>query len=201
MKKVLILIFFWIIFLAGCNHNNPQISNNCDHTIPNEYFQDLNNRPIFITSLGQSIDIENFIIRLEHYKISNYTRENILDPGRIENNSIVIIIAGCSTKGLGDAGTDVANEIERARTLNNLKKNKNLLILVFHIGGKDRRGATSDYLIQESFRISDLAFFLSEGNQDNYLCDLAHEFEIPHQQYTTIGQIDSAILTLFNIQP
>lgn len=199
MKKIYFIILFLLLVLCGCEVKDPINVDNCNNVFPDKFNNTIGDRPLYITSLGQSIDIENLMIRLEHYKLTNYYRKNILDTNLIKENSVVFVVAGCSMKGLGDAGTNVDNEIHRAHKLMEVKESKNLTIIVFHLGGNERRGATSDRLIDEAFKISDLVIFLKAGNEDGYLCKLVNEYNLYHVQYANIGQMDTALISLFNI--
>lgn len=199
MKKIFLIVLAALAFLSGCVINEPNDIDKCNSFFPKEFNNIVSNRPLYLTSLGQSIDIENLIVRLEHYKITDYYRENILNLDLIRDNSVIFLVAGCSMKGLGDAGTNVNNEIERAYELMAKKESKNLTIIVFHIGGNERRGATSDRLIEEAFKISDLVIFLEAGNEDGYLCEIVNKYNLHHVIYSNIGQMDSALISLFDI--
>lgn len=199
MKRLFLFFLFIVLFLSGCVTKEPNNFDNCNSIFPSEFNNIIGDRPLYLTSLGQSIDIENLIVRLEHYKITNYYRENILKSDSIRNNSVIFLVAGCSMKGLGDAGTNVDNEIQRAHDLLAQKESKNLTIIVFHIGGNERRGATSDRLIDEAFKISNLVIFLESGNKDGYLCEVVNKYELPHVAYSNIGQMDTALISLFGI--
>lgn len=203
MRKIfnILFIFIFLTILTACKRDPvPQIPDECNRVFPAEFIDFIGNRPVYITSLGQSKDIENLVIRLQHYKIGNFSLQFFLDLDTVLDNSVVFLVVGASIKGLGDSGTSIEEEIKRVNELNQIKDQRNLSVITFHIGGVSRRGETSDRLIKEAFLVSDLAIYLEEGNYDGFLCNLGENNTIPYVGCPSTLELDNAILLLYNLK-
>ena len=205
MKKIQVFFLIMIMFfLTSCKKpKKPYVPDDCNQIFPVEFVDFIQGRPLYITSLGQSIDIEMLVTRLNFYDVTNYVIEYVLDfeETQVEDNAVIFLVVGASIKGLGDSDRTIEGEIQRIEELRQYKLSKNLSYVTFHLGGIYRRGETSDSLIKEAFLIADLAIYLEDGNFDGYLCRLGKENNIPYVGCATYRELDNALLSLYNLQP
>ena len=140
---------------------------------------------ILITSVGQSPDARMINVLATRLEIET-VYEQIAEPETIEDYKIVIAVVGGSSKGLGAAGIDKDDEIARTRTLIQEIKEKEVNLLVMHIGGDARRGALSDAFLDEVVPYADHLIIVESGNSDNYFTRISEEKNIPMESVEKI---------------
>ena len=82
-------------------------------------------------------------------------------------------VVGGSSKGLGAAGIDKEQEIDRVKGLLDAAKSSGMKILVMHVGGEGRRGALSDAFIEVAVPYADALIVVDGGNEDGLFDRLA----------------------------
>lgn len=191
--KTLIFILFSILvlFLSSCK-KTPEVEEIDTSVFPEAFLGIIGQKQIYVTSFGQTIDIEDIVRELDNLNV-NYIRKNYLTNSEITNNSIIIMAIGCSIKGLQEAGTTVEAESERALEIINSKEEKNLTLIAFHIGGVERRGRTSDGLINSVMSNTDFNVFYKPGDYDGYLSRISSENEVPMYSYEFPSQLLSTL--------
>ncbi|MGI6781641.1 MAG: DUF6305 family protein [Acholeplasmataceae bacterium] len=182
-----ILLIVASLFFSSCK--NSVVNEPIDTSVfPDAFSGIINNKKVYVTSFGQSIDIEDIIRELDALNVS-YTRNNYLENDDIANDSVVIMVIGCSIKGLQEAGTSVEAESVRAQKIINSKDDKNLILIAFHIGGVERRGRTSDGLISSVMNHTDFNIFYKPGDYDGYLSTISSKNNIPMYGYEFPSQL------------
>ena len=120
---------------------------------------------IALTSVGQSPDAVMVNVILKRQKIpADY--EATMKVGDLTGQKVLIAVVGGSSKGLGAAGIDRNQELERCVTLINAAKTKGVKVLVMHVGGEGRRGELSDAFIEGVVPLADALIIVKGGNSD-----------------------------------
>ena len=184
-KYILIfIIIFLILFSFSCKDNKEEIIHHDEYesNIPTEFNGILKEKKLYLTSIGQSPDMNNFLVYLDYLKEEydiEYVDNTELSARDVEDGSIVFIFVGCSIKALQESGTSVEEEKTRAKDF--IKKHDDGLITIvsWHIGGNPRRGATSDIFTDLMLDGSDLFIFVKSGNSDSFLSDTAINKNVP----------------------
>jgi len=80
----------------------PYVPDDCNQIFPVEFVDFIQGRPLYITSLGHSIDIEMLVTRLNFYDITNYVIEYVLDfeETQVEDNAVIFLVLGLVLKVL-----------------------------------------------------------------------------------------------------
>lgn len=101
-------------------------------------------QPILITSIGQSADAQMVRALSQRNNLQFTYNPTASDMGGAKTLMLVI---GGSSKGMGAAGVDMAEEEVRAKALISKAKSANAKIIALHIGGSARRGDLTDRFI------------------------------------------------------
>jgi hypothetical protein len=134
--------------------------------------------PLMITSCGQSPDALMIKLLCDQLRMTT-TFEKTLLPEQLEGYSTLIIGIGGSVKGLGEAGIDTDEEIDRINRVIQRARQQNMLVLAIHIGGQPRRGDLADPFIHAAAPQSDYIIVRNDGNQDGLFTKIATENRIP----------------------
>jgi hypothetical protein len=97
----------------------------------------------------------------------------------LESHHTLILSLGASLKGLGAAGLDIEQEMVRVRDLIQAAEEKDVSILMLHLGGEARRGQLSDRLINEFIPHAGKVIVVASGNQDGLFTRLCQNNSIP----------------------
>jgi hypothetical protein len=130
-------------------------------------------KPAFLTSIGQSADIEMVKVLLERaavpHKMDAQARAGDLAASGAKT---LILVVGGSTKGLGAAGVSAEAEIDRAKSLIAGARKLGMTIIGLHVGGEARRGELSDKFIQAAVPACDYVVIVAEGDKDGFFSKL-----------------------------
>lgn len=138
---------------------------------------------LYATTIGQAdLAVVNNLIVKAGVAAENYTSDNMLTADQVEDGSTVFIVVGASGKGLGGAGTDAAAELVRANAFQ--AKADKINIVCVHVGGKNRRGDTSDPTISVIAGCSKVILVVAEGNSDGLFTGIANANSIPLYEYS-----------------
>lgn len=107
-----------------------------------------------------------------------------VDPDKFELNEMataddldgfntLIIGVGASSKGLGAAGINTAQEVERTESIIAAAKERGMKVVGVHMGGDARRGELSDRFNALVYRHSDVFILWDGGNEDGFFTRLA----------------------------
>lgn len=133
--------------------------------------------PVMITSAGQSADILMVKILATKAGIS-YDINKLAKVEDLTDCKSLIIVTGASTKGLGAAGIDKNDELERINLLIAKAKENKIKIITMHLGGKARRGKLSDEFNKLSAENADYLIVRKSGDEDKFFSKIAENNEI-----------------------
>ncbi|WP_041083720.1 DUF6305 family protein [Thermotoga profunda] len=132
-------------------------------------------QPVLITSAGQSAGVTMMKVLATRAKLQ-FNFDALAKPEALTGNfKSLIIVVGASSKGLGAAGIDIEQEIQRVTELLNKAKEIGLKVIVAHIEGQSRRGKTSDQLSELVIPFADLVIVTKAGNEDNFFTNLCEK--------------------------
>lgn len=155
-------------------------------------------QPALLTSVGQSADVSMVKVVLDRIGMS-YSMSALATADDIASNKTLILVVGGSSKGLGAAGIDANQELERVEKLIAAAQENGLYIVALHIGGEARRGELSDKFIGPCFEAANHAIVVSEGDKDGLMTGLAEEKGIAIELVGTIVDIMQPLQTLFGL--
>ena len=201
--KYLVLILVMLLFVssAGCKETNEKQNDHLTYesNIPESFEGILRKKKLYITSIGQSMDMENFLVYLEFLRDEynfEYVEDTFLEAKDVEDDSIVFVFVGCSIKALQESGTSVESEKNRAQDFINKRNEGKITIVSWHTGGNARRGQTSDALIKKVVKGSDLFIFAKGGNEDFFLSDTAVNNNVPLYEIDSSSQVRTPLIVL-----
>lgn len=199
LKNIKREINVWFYLMLGCilfglvscaNQRTPKPtpipSNN---TFPVEYRGFLNDKKVYLTSFGQSVEIEDLALFYREFPNAEFTMNYRLMASDVEEDSVILAVIGCSIKGLQEQEISVNSEIARAQEFVTKAKNDQITLITWHIGGAARRGSTSDNIIAATLAGADLCVFVTTGNTDNFLSEILNENEVPFYHIPTIANL------------
>lgn len=154
-------------------------------------------KPILITSAGQSADaniVQTLCTKSDIVAEINATAT----ADDLSGYKTLIIASGGSSKGLGAAGINADQELERVKAVIDAAKAADMKIVAMHIGGGARRGELSDKFLADPFGKADAAIVVSAGDADNVIRGYLHAGNVPTAYVE--NQIDCVdqLKTLFN---
>ena len=152
--------------------------------------------PVMVISVGKSADIsvaKSIMTRLK-LEYTVYEDGTELD---LTGYKSVMIVPGVSTKGLGDAGIDVKDELSATAALLEKIKAADVKVLVAHLGGSSRRDELTDQFIDAVLPAADQIVVLDEGNKDGKFTDFASANNIPCSVSADITALVAAVQALY----
>lgn len=154
--------------------------------------------PVAMTAPGQSpeiaiVDVVTRRFNLE-IKIDEY-----LEPEGLSDIKTLMIILGGSGKGLGSAGVKLPEEIDRAKRLITECKEKGINLIGIHIGGAERRGESSQVMIDLITPECDFVVVRSDGNLDGVFDKICEENNIPFVEIERTPELAGIIKDIFQI--
>lgn len=149
-------------------------------------------KPILLTSVGQSADVQMVKILLKRAKIESTFDKVVTEDGLKDSKTLILAIGG-SSKGLGAAGIKVEDEVARAEKLIDAAKAKGIKIIGLHIGGEARRGNLSDKFVNVAANKCDKLIVVDSGNKDGLFDTIAAENNI---ELILIPKITAAVKPL-----
>ena len=104
---------------------------------------------VALTSVGQSSDAMMVRVIMKSLKITpDY--DAVMKPEALTDQKVLVAVVGGSSKGLGAAGINQEDEMERANALFKTARDKGIKIVIMHVGGEGRRGTLSDFFTKEA---------------------------------------------------
>jgi hypothetical protein len=130
-------------------------------------------KPAFLSTVGQSADIEMVKVLLERAAVpfKADTQAKAADLAASGAKTVVLVLGG-STKGLGAAGISTDAELSRAAALLAEAKKLGLTIIGVHVGGEARRGQLSDKFIEAAVPSCHYVVMVAEGDKDGFISKL-----------------------------
>ncbi|MDD2453291.1 MAG: DUF6305 family protein [Synergistaceae bacterium] len=120
---------------------------------------------IVLTSVGQSPDAMMVRVVLRKMKIGADS-EPLLKSDGLGARKVLVAVVGGSSKGLGAAGINKDQEVDRVVELLKGARDNGVKVLVMHIGGEGRRGTLSDAFIEVAAPWADQIIVVDGGNDD-----------------------------------
>lgn len=130
--------------------------------------------PIILTSVGQSADVNVVQTLLKKCEIESDLNATVTADDLGDYKTLVLAIGG-SSKGLGAAGVDENQELDRVKGVIAKAEEKGMTIIALHIGGSARRGTLSDKFIPDALAAADAAIIVSEGDADGLMKGIVTE--------------------------
>lgn len=127
---------------------------------------------VALTSIGQGPDAMMIKVIMRSLKITpDY--EPLMKPEALTNQKALVAVVGGSSKGLGAAGIDKEQEVERTKALCDAAVAKGMKVLIMHVGGEGRRGTLSDLFIEAAAPYADDMIVVDGGNTDGIFTKFA----------------------------
>jgi hypothetical protein len=155
--------------------------------------------PVLLTSAGQSADFQIVKIILDRLKLP-VTVKALAKPEDVKDAKTLLVAIGGSTKGLGAAGIDADEELERIQSLLSRAKDVHLKVLSLHIGGTARRGELSDRFIASVVPKSDHVVVLAEGNTDGLFTKLAGQAKVSLETTDRLTDVEAVLRRIFRVK-
>ena len=130
--------------------------------------------PIILTSVGQSADVNVVQTLLKKCEIDSDLNATVTADDLGSYKTLVLAIGG-SSKGLGAAGDDENQELDRVKSVIAKAEEQGMTIIALHIGGSARRGTLSDKFIPDALAAADAAIIVSEGDSDGFMKGIVTE--------------------------
>lgn len=134
--------------------------------------------PILLTSVGQSADVNVVQTLLKKCEIECDLNAVVTAEDLGSYKTLVLAIGG-SSKGLGAAGIDENQELERIKSVIAKAEEQGITIVALHIGGSARRGTLSDKFIPDALNAADAAIIVSEGDSDGLMKGIVTSASVP----------------------
>ena len=120
---------------------------------------------VALTSIGQGPDAMMIKVLMRSLKVTpDY--DAVMQPEALTDQKVLVAVVGGSSKGLGAAGIDKEQEVERTKALCEAAIAKGIKVLVMHVGGEGRRGTLSDLFINAVAQYGDAFIVVDGGNGD-----------------------------------
>lgn len=129
--------------------------------------------PVLLTDVGQGNNAKSIRALLRRSQKVQFEMAELARAADLAGKGTLVIAVGASTKGLGAAGLDVAQEMARLEELLAAAEAANIPIVAVHIGGESRRGELSDVFTTRVVRASQVVIVWEGGNEDGYFTNLA----------------------------
>lgn len=153
-------------------------------------------QPVLISSAGQSADVKLVKLLADKEKLDATTLP-MAGSEDLENAKTLVIVPGFSSKGLGAAGISQEEEMKRIQALINSALEKNIPIILIHIGGSARRQGQSDAFNALVAENAKHMIVVAQGNDDNFFSDIATEKQIPIEVVDKISDVAGPLGELF----
>ena len=205
MKKVKVtlaaLLAMVMVLLCACGGDAPQKNNEpaappaqnepaapAEPSAPSEpasaaEFDGKLHGPFIMTTCGQSTGSVMFHMVAIQAGLTS-TDEHQLLASELDSVAAgaqtLVITTGTSGKGMGAAGTDVDDEIERCTAVAKAAKEKGMLVVAAHIEGMSRRTDANDQAsIDAMLPLADVIVCVEDSNSDNLFSDYASNNDVP----------------------
>lgn len=156
--------------------------------------------PAILTSIGQSADVDIVATLCERAGVEVQTDATISADALTADTKTLLLAVGGSSKGLGAAGIDENQELERTNALLSKAEELGITVVAMHTGGSARRGTLSDAFIQPAFAAADIAVVVSEGDGDGFMAGILAENSTPSAFVEQAADCLATLQTLFGVE-
>ncbi len=153
-------------------------------------------QPAILTSVGQSADVYMVKTLMESMD-AEYNLNTVIRADELGDEKTLILAVGGSSKGLGAAGIQAKDELERVEALISKDKEMNMQVIALHVGGEGRRGELSDKFIHVSVPQADYIIVVESGNKDGVFTDIASANAIPMDTVEKITDVSGQLQKAF----
>lgn len=154
-------------------------------------------KPGIITSAGQSSDAVMVNVLANTQLKLGLDFDPLVRAEGLEGYRSLVVVVGASAKGLGAAGINEAQELERVQALLAQAEAQDVFVLLMHVGGTARRGPSSNPLIQAVAAHADAMIVVKSGNEDGLFTQLAQQYGIPLTEVERIVDAREPLGSLF----
>jgi hypothetical protein len=154
-------------------------------------------KPGLITSIGQSSDIAVVKALLNTKLKLGLEAKSLAQPADLSGVKTLVVVLGASVKGLGAAGLNFDQEMERTKALLKAAEEKGIPILAMHVGGEARRGKTTNDLIESIVPKSKYIVVVASGNKDKLFSTMAAKHGVPVAEVSNLAAAGDAVKSLF----
>lgn len=178
-------------------NNDPQTSETLDKALDAKYKGLAKDKTLYLTTIGQA-DVDKVVSLLDDLDMvpgTDYTKKNDLTAAEVEDGAVVFVVIGTSGKGLGAAGTDLNGEKRRA---NDFIAKEGITLVVFHVGGIDRRGDTTDPIIDIVCPKAKVLLVVDGADDDNKFTNIAKDNSIDLYLFSKTSKMIAAVKTLLD---
>ena len=149
-------------------------------------------KPILLTSIGQSAEasmIKQLCVRGKiPYELNALTKaEELVGGDKQPKYSALVAVVGGSAKGLGAAGINKEQELERSVALLEKARSLRMSIIIMHVGGVERRGELSDAFIRAALSYAGHVILVEAGDQDGLFEKVLAGKKVPITKVTRIS--------------
>ncbi|MCF8380061.1 MAG: DUF6305 family protein [Bacteroidales bacterium] len=152
--------------------------------------------PILITSAGQSADVKLVKMLAARQKLEA-TTILMAKTSDLEGVKTLIIVPGFSSKGLGAAGISQEDEFNRVSELVKAANDRNIPIVMMHVGGNARRFGQSDAFNTLVANNSKHMIVVAQGDEDQFFTKIANSKKIPMDVVEKIAESGEPMAKLF----
>jgi len=166
--------------------------------------------PVLVTSCGQSIGPTTIKVVLQRLKLP-FDVDPLATPEMLQAKAkagtpykSIIITMGASLKGMGAAGIQIEDELDRATALIAEARKLGVKVIGAHIEGMKRRAqgasagdTTDEQSIDAVAPHSDILVVLKEGNADGRFTTIAQAKKIPLVEFEKTVDLIPALDKLF----
>lgn len=155
--------------------------------------------PAILTSIGQSADVDIVSTLCNKAGVEVETNATISAEELTADCKTLLLAVGGSSKGLGAAGIDEAQELERTDALLAKAEELGITVVAMHTGGSARRGTLSDAFINPTFAAADIAIVVSEGDNDGLMAGILAKNNTPSAFVDQAVDCMTTLQTLFGL--
>lgn len=154
--------------------------------------------PLLVTCTGQTPGFLTLYTLLNRLEITADS-EPLITPRKMATPryKTMIVEMGASLKGLGAAGLDQSEEMERCNSVFAKAKELGIKIIGSHTGGEARRNEIADKFISPFAFQCDYLLVLAEGNKDGFFNKVAEEHKIPILIFETFAELPEIFTAMF----
>lgn len=135
--------------------------------------------PLLITSAGQSPCYQLFNTILGQFDVEAALVDSLATVEDLEGHETLVVAIGGSGKGLGEAGIDPEDELERATEVIEEAREREMDVIGVHTGQMDRFGDISQLMIEGTIPLTDYTIVVDHEDFEDFFVNIAEEHEVP----------------------
>lgn len=174
-NKIIIMIFIVVVVVISGNITKKEFgSRGLYPSLPRPIAKET----VLITSAGQSTD--TYIVKdiANKLLVHNFFMPQAGESDLIDVESVIVVV-GYSEIGEKLHDISFSDEKKRVSDLIEAVKEKDLPIIVINVGAVSKQNIQSDELMRLVAEKSNYMIGTFSANEDNYMTDLAEEFDVP----------------------